>query len=191
MDLNAYQTAAMRTSGNGHDRVKNGALGLIGETGEIVDILKKYQFQSGDNAPLPVDELKKECGDVLWYIAETCTGIGAAMGSALDYIHSFGHAGMDMEECAISMMEDALDIYRYRHIANCKMPILRRLGDLYLHLVMLCNYAGLRIGDVGEANIRKLEKRYPHGFDPERSLHRDEYMQKEAANDVRSSEDSV
>ena len=41
MDLNEYQRLAMRTSPDGHDRIKNGCLGLIGESGEIADIIKK------------------------------------------------------------------------------------------------------------------------------------------------------
>ena len=38
MTLNEYQHLAQRTSGPGHDRLLNGCLGLIGESGEIVDI---------------------------------------------------------------------------------------------------------------------------------------------------------
>lgn len=191
MDLAAYQTAAMRTSNNDHDRVKNGALGLIGETGEIVDIIKKYLFQSGEDAPLPVDELKKECGDVMWYIAETCTGLGMSMQEVLDHINSGGCAPCNMEECAITMMECALYIYHRKGVANAKPMLMRALGDLYLQLVMLCNYADLPIREVAETNIKKLEKRYPAGFDPERSLHRTEYAQKEAETHARPAEDTV
>ena len=191
MDLAAYQKAAMRTSDNQHDRVKNGALGLIGETGEIVDIIKKYLFQSGKDAPVPVDELKKECGDVMWYIAETCTGLGVSMQGVLDHIHTGGCAPAGMEECAITMMECALYIYHRKGMANARMMLMRAIGDLYLHLVMLCSYAGLTIADVADTNIKKLEKRYPAGFDPERSLHRPEHAQKEAEAHESAAENSV
>lgn len=191
MDLAAYQKSAMRTSDSQHDRVKNGALGLIGETGEIVDIIKKYLFQSGKNAPLPVDDLKKECGDVMWYIAETCTGLGVNMQTVMDHIHTGGCAPADMEACAITMMECALYIYHRMSVANAKLMLMRVLADLYLHLVMLCNYAYLPVHEVAEANIKKLEKRYPAGFDPERSLHRPEYAQKEAEAHARPAEDMV
>lgn len=191
MDLAAYQQAAMRTSDNNHDRVKNGALGLIGETGEIVDIIKKYLFQSGKDAPLPVENLKKECGDVMWYIAETCTGLGVSMQTVLEHINTGGCAPADMEECAITMMESALYIYHRMRLPNSKLMLMRTVADLYLHLVMLCSYANLTIGDVAEANIQKLKKRYPAGFDPERSLHRPEYAQKEAEADARPAENTV
>lgn len=40
MRIEEYQLLAMRTSTEGHDRVENGCLGLIGESGEIVDAVK-------------------------------------------------------------------------------------------------------------------------------------------------------
>lgn len=47
-------------------RFINGALGLAGECGEVVDIIKKHtQF----NKPLDIDHLKEELGDILWYMA--------------------------------------------------------------------------------------------------------------------------
>ena len=75
MKTDEYQALAMRTSPDGHDRILNGCMGLIGETGEIVDLVKKWKFQSGDNAELPKDKLIDECGDVLWYCAELATGL--------------------------------------------------------------------------------------------------------------------
>ena len=108
MNFNEYQKLAQRTSSkkiSAIDKVLNGVMGLNGEAGECIDILKKYFFQGHD---LDADKLIDELGDVLWYIAETCTGIGVTM-----------------EEVAIR-------------------------------------------------NIEKLRKRYPHGFETERSINRNE-----------------
>jgi len=41
-----------------------GALGLAGETGEVVDIIKKHLFHGN---PLDRDKLLEELGDQLWY----------------------------------------------------------------------------------------------------------------------------
>lgn len=71
-----YQTNAQRTSPAGHDRVLNGVMGLNGEAGECIDIMKKYMFQGHK---LDWDKLIYELGDVLWYVAETATGLGASM----------------------------------------------------------------------------------------------------------------
>jgi NTP pyrophosphatase (non-canonical NTP hydrolase) len=46
-------------------RLINGALGLSGEAGEVVDIIKKHvQF----NKQLDINKLKEELGDLMWYI---------------------------------------------------------------------------------------------------------------------------
>ena len=46
------------------------ALGLAGESGEVLDKIKKL-FRDKKGLPLPEDkeEIKKELGDVLWYLA--------------------------------------------------------------------------------------------------------------------------
>lgn len=55
------------------------ALGLPGEVGEVVDILKKWVF-SGKT--LDLTHLKKEMGDVMWYF----TLLGISFGFSLDDI---------------------------------------------------------------------------------------------------------
>ena len=79
MDFNAYQELAQRTSNkkaDNMDKVLNGLMGLNGEAGECIDILKKHFFQGHE---LDKDKLIDELGDVLWYIAETCEGLGVTM----------------------------------------------------------------------------------------------------------------
>ena len=48
-------------------------LGLSGEVGETVDLVKKWIFH---DSPLDETHLKKEIGDVMWYIAEMCDSFG-------------------------------------------------------------------------------------------------------------------
>lgn len=50
-----------------------GALGLSGEVGEVVDILKKSIFQGH---PLDVRKVALELGDVMWYLALLAHSIG-------------------------------------------------------------------------------------------------------------------
>lgn len=80
MDLNDYQKLAMRTlSGDstGEKRLLNAAMGLCGESGEVMDHLKKYLFQGHD---LDVKHLCKEVGDILWYCALFAEGAGMPLG---------------------------------------------------------------------------------------------------------------
>ena len=107
MTVNEYQKLAMTTLNrelSQKDILINAVMGLCGESGEAIDIVKKHLFQGHD---LEKEKLAKELGDIAWYLAEAAT---------------------------------ALDI------------------DL---------------DDIFAANIEKLRKRYPEGFDTDRSIHRD------------------
>ncbi len=74
-----YQTAAAHTGGSdllpaNHDKGLNcAAMGLAGEAGEVCDLVKKVQHH---RQPLDEAKLRKELGDVLWYIAHACNVMG-------------------------------------------------------------------------------------------------------------------
>ena len=52
-------------------------LGLVGETGEIAEKFKKiYRDQHGQIKPEQVEDMKKELGDVLWYLAVLAEYLG-------------------------------------------------------------------------------------------------------------------
>lgn len=78
MTLNDYQQAAQRTANakTSADKLLNACLGLAGEVGEFCDPVKKYFFQGHD---LEKEELKKELGDILWYVAEAACAIGCLL----------------------------------------------------------------------------------------------------------------
>ena len=108
MTLNEYQIEAMRTASgvtNASDEnlMLNGAMGLNGEAGEVIDLLKKHLFQGHD---LDVEHIAKECGDCLWYLAVLAKGLG------------------------------------------------------------------YELDEIAEMNKSKLRKRYPDGFEVDKSLHR-------------------
>ena len=108
MNINEYQRLAMTTLNpelSKKDVLINGVMGLCGESGEAIDIVKKWLAQGHE---LDREKLSKELGDIAWYLAETAT---------------------------------ALD---------------------------------LSLEDIFAANIKKLKKRFPEGFDSERSIHRHE-----------------
>jgi NTP pyrophosphatase (non-canonical NTP hydrolase) len=59
----------------GHD-VLIWSLGLAGEAGEVCDLLKKVH---GHGKPYDADKLKKELGDVLWYLANLASAHGFSL----------------------------------------------------------------------------------------------------------------
>lgn len=80
---NDYQRAAMRTAGeykSNYDKMRNAVYGLNGESGEVIDILKKHEFQGHD---LDEDKIVDECGDVLWYAALLADAIGKPLGEIM------------------------------------------------------------------------------------------------------------
>ena len=108
MTINEYQELAMTTLNpelTEKDILINGVMGLCGESGEAIDIVKKWLAQGHE---LDKEKLAKELGDICWYLAETTTALG------------------------------------------------------------------LKLEDIMTANIEKLKKRYPQGFDVQCSINRTE-----------------
>lgn len=105
MTTKEYQTECLRTNNvpTREDMIINGVMGLCGESGEVMDVIKKWYYQGH---PLDTEKVVEEIGDVLWYICSILTGLNVALGDAM------------------------------------------------------------------ENNIKKLKKRYPHGFSSEDSIHR-------------------
>lgn len=79
MEANEYQRLAMTTLNPAlekKDVLINGVMGLCGEAGEAIDIVKKHLAQGH---PLDTEHLARELGDVAWYLAETAQAIGYSL----------------------------------------------------------------------------------------------------------------
>ena len=91
MTGNEYQELATRTNDGNHSirllniaysdvvsncnipEAINACLGLSGETGELLDMVKKWIFHEKE---LDMDHAQKELGDVMWYVAMFCHAMG-------------------------------------------------------------------------------------------------------------------
>lgn len=79
MTINEYQNLAMQTLNpelSRKDVLINSVMGLCGESGEAIDIVKKWLAQ-GHN--LDQERLIKELGDVAWYLAEAATALNVPL----------------------------------------------------------------------------------------------------------------
>lgn len=74
MEINDYQELALRTA-NKVDKI-NAALGLCGESGEVADLIKKYEFQ---DHILEKTKIVEELGDVMWYVAMMSAALGVSL----------------------------------------------------------------------------------------------------------------
>ena len=83
MTADEYQKLAMTTLNpalDERDVLINGVMGLCGESGEVIDLVKKHLAQGHE---LDRHRLARELGDVAWYLAETATAIGYSLDDIL------------------------------------------------------------------------------------------------------------
>ena len=82
MNLNEYQTKSRVTAkypAIGHPVIYP-TLGLVNEAGEVAGKIKKvFRDKNGEISPETREALKAELGDVLWYLAQTCTELDLAL----------------------------------------------------------------------------------------------------------------
>ena len=84
MNENEYQKKAMRTLNpklTKNEVLVNGVMGLGGESGEVIDIVKKHLFQGH---PLDKEKIIKELGDVMWYVAEVCEALDISLDEVME-----------------------------------------------------------------------------------------------------------
>jgi NTP pyrophosphatase (non-canonical NTP hydrolase) len=81
MTLDEYQTQALKTAdfNDPHIFIEL-ILGLSGEAGEITEKVKKmYRDNGGNIESLDKDDIKKELGDILWYVGVTARYFGFSL----------------------------------------------------------------------------------------------------------------
>lgn len=83
MTINEYQKLAMTTLNkelSNEQALLNGCMGLCGESGEVIDLLKKHLSQGHD---LNKEKMIEEIGDVAWYIAEIAYALNVDLETVL------------------------------------------------------------------------------------------------------------
>ena len=83
MTINEYQKLALTTLNpelQEKDVLINGVMGLCGESGECIDIVKRHLAQGHE---LNREELIKELRDVAWYLAETAFALDVELEEVL------------------------------------------------------------------------------------------------------------
>ena len=83
MTINEFQKLAMTTLNkelSNEQALLNGCMGLCGESGEVIDLLKKHLSQGHD---LNKEKMIEEIGDVAWYIAEIAYALNVDLETVL------------------------------------------------------------------------------------------------------------
>ena len=179
LSLKDYHRLAMRTSPrDGHNKVDNGILGLIGETGELVDLLKKHDYQSEPGMPFPMDAVINELGDVMWYLEELADGMNTTMNMISDltflgYDDLTRHAKQlpSPRKIILNLSAHAYKIRRAVEKRN-RDEIELQMRRMLLNCAWMARVAGVPMSEVAQRNIDKLKKRYPDGFNAKISMER-------------------
>lgn len=73
MDARSYQAARRRTQPENVDALMQGALGAASEIGEVLGLIEKWRMQGH---PIEPTKMRKELGDVFWYLLEIMDAFG-------------------------------------------------------------------------------------------------------------------
>jgi NTP pyrophosphatase (non-canonical NTP hydrolase) len=66
----------LETQGANVSRLMTAAFGMSAECGELVEIIKKIFLQGKSYNEDNIIHMKKEAGDVLWYMSQLCIALG-------------------------------------------------------------------------------------------------------------------
>lgn len=169
MTFDEYVTLAQRTASTkkSTDKIGHGCLGLIGEAGEVVDIIKKMTYM-GMTREMAREKLIDEVGDCCWYIAEWCTGSGNSMQEIFDAAAGF-YDSFSLESWAVSMVADGYNLWYDCAHDEYRCTMRDDARDIANGIKAICHKIDATLDEVLEHNIEKLKKRYPEGFSADRS----------------------
>ena len=161
MKLSEFQREAMRFSPDGHDRIHYACLGLMGECGEIIDVIKKMSFRP--EGEVGIGELTEELGDVMWYLAELATGLEIDLAAELcrKGFQNANYRKSNLESYAATMLSVALKCYTYGHVHRQREPLIAGMRKIYACIRLICQLCNIPMSAVLDGNIYKLKKRYP------------------------------
>jgi NTP pyrophosphatase (non-canonical NTP hydrolase) len=65
----------LRENGFPTERLLTAAVGMSAEAGEFTEIIKKIVFQGKPVNQENIFHLKRELGDIMWYVSQACIGL--------------------------------------------------------------------------------------------------------------------
>jgi NTP pyrophosphatase (non-canonical NTP hydrolase) len=186
--LNNYQAAARKTDRAADKSLAFPLLGLFGEVGTLLSVVKKKQRDAASYigyAPHVIEEL----GDVLWYFAAIADRAGIQLS---DIGHNVSRTLQDWNDTGdgslrfIELQPDiksappeptqafentlldlagevgtVLSDYQAGRISNNQAALKGRLVAVLRVLVRASNEAGVTLGEAAQSNLKKISDRWP------------------------------
>ena len=73
----------LKANGVEVSRLLTASIGLSGEVGELNEIIKKVLFQSKTFDSATHEHMKRELGDIMWYVAQACLALNVDLSDVI------------------------------------------------------------------------------------------------------------
>jgi len=93
----------LRENGFPTERLLTAAVGMSAEAGEFTEIVKKIVFQGKPVTEENLFHLKRELGDIMWYVSQACIGLDISIEEVIQ---------MNFEKLSARYPEGAFSIER-------------------------------------------------------------------------------
>tara|TARA_Y100000004_G_scaffold118236_1_gene132881 strand:+ start:38 stop:439 length:402 start_codon:yes stop_codon:yes gene_type:complete len=78
-----YRLQELEGQGFPTERLLTAAVGMSAEAGEFTEVVKKIIFQGKPVTEENMFHLKRELGDIMWYVAQACIGMNISIDEIL------------------------------------------------------------------------------------------------------------
>ena len=79
-----YRLQEIEGQGFHSERLLTAAVGMSAEAGEFTEIVKKIIFQGKPVNEENLFHLKRELGDIMWYVAQACIGLDISLDEVME-----------------------------------------------------------------------------------------------------------
>ncbi len=97
-----YRIQELEGQGFPSERLLTASVGMCAEAGEFTEVVKKIVFQGKPVNEENLFHLKRELGDIMWYIAQACMGLNVSLDEIIE---------MNVEKLSARYPEGAFDVY--------------------------------------------------------------------------------
>ena len=79
-----YRIQELEGQGFPSERLLTAAVGMSAEAGEFTEVVKKIVFQGKPVNEENLFHLKRELGDIMWYVAQACMGLDTTIDEIIE-----------------------------------------------------------------------------------------------------------
>ena len=97
-----YRLQELEGQGFSSERLLTASVGMCAEAGEFTEVVKKIVFQGKPVTEENMFHLKRELGDIMWYVAQACMGLDISLDEVLE---------MNVEKLSARYPDGAFDVH--------------------------------------------------------------------------------